>query len=79
MSPPQHDDSYFRIRRLLRHSGYRCSWEAIVGKYVLSAWVSRSRRGALILQKDQDGEITLYAECGVPTEWDALQSWLAGD
>lgn len=79
MSPPQHHDSYYRIRRLLRHSGYRCTWQAAVGQYVLSGWISRSRRGALILQKNHDGEITLYAQCGVPTEWDALESWLVAD
>lgn len=77
MPQPDCPPPYVRARQLLRRSGYRCRWESRVGELILSAWISRSRRGALILQKDQEGEIVIYAECGVPTEWNALQSWLA--
>lgn len=78
---PQKDCTppYIRARQLLRRSGYRCRWEALVGDLTLAAWISRTRRGTILLQKDHDGDITLFTESGVPTEWDALQSWLAGN
>ena len=75
---PSHDAAppYFRARHLLRRSGYRCRWEALVGDLTLAAWFSRTRRGTILLQKDQDGEITLFTESGVPTEWAELETWL---
>ncbi len=78
---PSHDAAlpYYRARQLLRRSGYRCRWETLVGDLILAAWISRTRRGAIILQRDQDGDITLFTESGVPTDWDALETWLAGN
>lgn len=79
MPPLDATPPYFRARQLLRRSGYRCRWEALVGDLVLAAWTSRTRRGTILLQKDQDGEITLFTTSGVPTAWDELETWLAGN
>lgn len=77
MHPYESTPPYYRARQLLRHAGYRCRWEALVGDLTLAAWISRTRRGTILLQKDQDGEITLFTESGVPTEWTELETWLA--
>jgi hypothetical protein len=76
---PQQDSAppYVRARQLLRRSGYRCRWESRIGKLNLACWFSRSRRGTLLLQQDENGDITLFTHSGVPTDWNALQSWLA--